>query len=307
MILSISHLPPPHHFLPSHHLQLLQAPSCSAPVAGTVDQPPEALLYVSANVYGTVTYSCGPNGKADNQTIKDEAILLNPEGWEGNLSSLPDGSLMIDLGMLINDTAGDYYVNNTMILDPATASFVSENPLYLQEARWSVSTWAGEKPPLGLPKIAYVTRVNTQGGGPPRVCPSGSTPAAAYESVFNFYTCESAYLPPVPAPGPSMGPVPAPGPLQPLPAPLPVPMPVPMPAPVPAPMPPPPATPPPEIAPAPAPEPAAEPSPDMASPSPTVDPVIVPSPPAQGPTAGASRAGVVFSAAAAAAMILVTI
>lgn len=266
---------------------LMQA-GCGAVVPGVTDPPTGALLYLSADAEGTVTYPC-INGKVQPGIVDEAASLVNPEGWTGVLFKNPAGAIQMNWGLILEDGSS---VNNTIVLgaDVTTVPGRSGN---LDWARWPVASTEGPAPDAGgLPKMAWANRVETGNGALPKTCKGSEPVIVPFTAVYNLYTCEEAYL--GPAAGPS-GPIALPPlsgpPLFPslpiLPeAPVPAPTPAPMPEPVPA----------PELAPVPAPAVAPVPAP-----IPAPVPIVVPSPP---PVQPASSATAVRAALAAAVAVL---
>jgi hypothetical protein len=201
-------------------MQLLAA--CGAPDPKFIAPPLNALLYVSGTSEGIAEYKCGPDGKPTQTPISVDGTFVNPEGWVGSVFRNKDGFLQFDLGLYQNQTKR--FVNSTVVLENKDAVF-QPIPNALPFGRWAVLSNDGEGPPLGLVDMAYVTRIDTEGGAPgTKNCKPGETVKSDYKATYNMYTCEEAYLPPIPAPGAT--------PIPDVPAPIPAPAPAPAAAPI---------------------------------------------------------------------------
>jgi hypothetical protein len=157
------------------------AGACSNAVPGSIQVPPEAVLYLSLTATGDVSYTCGPDGKPDLGNVREEAALanankeFNPEGWSGKAFFNPDGNLQFDLAALEPAAATTVVLAKDIATAPSTFSPVPE-------ARWSVLSTDGDvlpTAPAGLPQIAFVTRTTVDEGKIAK-CPAGTTVKAPF-------------------------------------------------------------------------------------------------------------------------------
>lgn len=172
---------------------------CGPAIAGTVLPPTNALLYLSVKSTGNVTYNCGPNG--DKLTSTEQGNVVSEEGYKGTIFTNPDGFLQIDVGVFDPDV--NAVVNNSVVF-ASTPDTSYTDPSLLPEARWAILSTDGAKPDAGgLPPLAYATRDDISGGGPPTNCKPNLVTNVPYQATYNLYTCDPAYLGPVPAPMPA--------------------------------------------------------------------------------------------------------
>lgn len=138
---------------------------------------------------GQITYKC----QKDNEPtpLSETAELASDpevsEKFTGKIET-KDGTLVLTASRITEPTA-----ENVLVLGdrPVTRPSLTAAP----DARWVVVSNTGDDPLAGgLPGQNYVTRLDVEGGAPPRICPEGDTVTVDVEVGIVACSCQILIL-----------------------------------------------------------------------------------------------------------------